>query len=67
LRAKREILKRDYSHTQKTNYSCTLGIKVANLQILFKIVNEIGGIEKYLESCKINKIQIEKLKQKLCK
>jgi protein tyrosine/serine phosphatase/predicted nucleotidyltransferase len=37
------------------------------LQILLKIVTEIGGIEKYLESCKLSKVQIKELKQKLCK
>jgi protein tyrosine/serine phosphatase/predicted nucleotidyltransferase len=37
------------------------------LQILLKIVNEIGGIEKYLESCKLSKVQIQELKHKLCK
>jgi protein tyrosine/serine phosphatase/predicted nucleotidyltransferase len=37
------------------------------LQILFKIVSEVGGIEKYLESCKLSKVQIKELKQKLCK
>ena len=38
----------------------------SSLQILLKIVKESGGIELYLKSCQLNKIQIKALKQKIC-
>lgn len=40
--------------------------KASNFQIVFKVIKESGGIINYLESCALSKIQITKLKQKIC-
>ena len=37
------------------------------LKIFLDIVRDTGGVEKYLQSCKLKEIQIDKLKQKICK
>ncbi len=40
--------------------------KKSYLQILLDIVEETGGIDKYLKTCNLSKKQINELKQKLC-
>jgi len=41
--------------------------KKSYLQIFLDIVSNTGGVEKYLQSCKLTEIQIDKLMQKICK
>jgi protein-tyrosine phosphatase/predicted nucleotidyltransferase len=41
--------------------------KKSYMQIFLDIVSDTGGVEKYLQSCKLTEIQIDKLKQKICK
>ena len=40
--------------------------KKSYLQIFLDIVIDTGGIEKYLQTCKLSEIQIDELKQKIC-
>lgn len=40
--------------------------KISNFEIVFKVIKESGGIINYLESCALSKIQITKLRQKIC-
>lgn len=41
--------------------------KKSYLQIILDIVKETGGVKKYLQTCELSKIQIDELKNILCK
>lgn len=61
------LIKIDYNDILADYLASEMDTKKSNFDIYYKIIEEEGGIEKYLKSCKLSETELAQLKIKLSK